>query len=203
MVLQNPHQYYIVYKPFQVLTQFTSAEGKRTLKDHFPVAADCYPVGRLDFDSEGLLILTNDKALNHRLLNPRFAHHREYWVQVEGAITPPAIRQLETGVTITVDGKPYHTRPATVRLFDTAPAVPERNPPIRYRAQIPTSWIRMILHEGKNRQVRKMTAQAGFPTLRLIRHRIEGLTVEGLNPGEMRSLKKAEIYSLLFAERNH
>jgi len=197
------HQYYVIYKPFQVLSQFTSQEGKKTLKDFFPVPADVYPVGRLDFDSEGLLILTNDTALNHRLLNPRFAHHREYWVQVEGAITPSALHQLETGVTITIDGKSYRTRPCTATAMEADPPAPQRHPPIRYRAQIPTSWIRMILQEGKNRQVRKMTAQAGFPTLRLIRHRIEGLTVEGLNPGEMRTLKKAEIYSLLFAERNH
>ena len=106
------HHYYIVYKPFQVLSQFSSPEGKKTLKDHFPVAADVYPVGRLDFDSEGLLILTNDPQLNHRLLDPAFAHEREYRVQVEGIISPDALRQLGKGVTITVDGRPYHTRPA-------------------------------------------------------------------------------------------
>src|SRR5579872_4874106 len=130
MKAANPHQYYIVYKPFQVLSQFTSAESKHTLKDFFPVPPDCYPVGRLDFDSEGLLILTNDTALNHRLLNPQFAHRREYWVQVDGAITPEAIRTLESGVTITVDGKPYHTKPCIVQLFATPPVVPDRDPPI-------------------------------------------------------------------------
>jgi 23S rRNA pseudouridine2457 synthase len=197
------HQYYVVYKPFQVLSQFTSQEGKRTLKDFFPVPGDCYPVGRLDYDSEGLLILTNDTALNHRLLNPRFAHQREYWVQVDGAITPEAIRTLESGVTITVDGKPYRTSDCIVKLFDAPPAVPPRDPPIRYRANIPTTWIRMLLTEGKNRQVRKMTAQVGFPTLRLIRYRIEKLELERLNPGEMRSPARNEIYSMLFAERNH
>lgn len=197
------HQYYIIYKPFQVLSQFTSQEGKKTLKDFFPVPADVYPVGRLDFDSEGLLILTNDTTFNHRLLNPRFAHDREYWVQVEGDISPAAIHQLESGVTISIDGKSYRTRPAKVTAMVSSPRVPERFPPIRYRAQIPTSWIKMILQEGKNRQVRKMTAQAGFPTLRLIRYRIEQLTVEGLGPGEMRMLDRQEIYSLLFAERNH
>jgi len=197
------HQYYIVYKPFQVLSQFTSQEGKRTLKDFFPVPGDVYPVGRLDSDSEGLLILTNDTALNHRLLNPRFAHQREYWVQVDGAITPEAINTLEKGVTIAVDGKPYRTRPAIVKLFETPPAVPDRDPPIRYRANIPTTWISMSLTEGKNRQVRKMTAQAGFPTLRLIRHRIARLSLEGLNPGEMRWLSRIETYSLLFDERNY
>ena len=197
------HQYYIIYKPFQVLSQFTSQEGKKTLKDFFPVPADVYPVGRLDFDSEGLLILTNDTTFNHRLLNPRFAHDREYWVQVEGDISPAAIRQLESGVTISIDGKSYRTKPVKAIAMASSPQVPERFPPIRYRAQIPTSWIKMILQEGKNRQVRKMTAQVGFPTLRLIRYRIEQLTVEGLGPGEMRMLDQQEIYSLLFAERNH
>ena len=196
-------QYYVIYKPFQVLSQFTSAEGKATLKDLFPVPADCYPVGRLDFDSEGLLILTNDANLNHQLLNPGFAHDREYWVQVEGAITPAAIHQLNTGVTIAIDGKPYHTRPAFAETFGTQPPVPDRHPPIRYRAHIPTSWIRLVIQEGKNRQVRKMTAQAGFPTLRLIRHRIEKLQLDGLAPGEMRSMGRQQLYSLLFAERNH
>jgi 23S rRNA pseudouridine2457 synthase len=197
------HQYYVVYKPFQVLSQFTSQEGKQTLKEYFPVPGDVYPVGRLDYDSEGLLILTNDTALNHRLLNPRFAHEREYWVQVDGAITPEAIRALESGVTITVDGKPYRTKRCIVQLFETPPVVPDRYPPIRYRASIPTTWIRMLLTEGKNRQVRKMTAQAGFPTLRLIRYRIEKLELAGLKPGEMRSPGRNEMYSMLFAERNH
>jgi 23S rRNA pseudouridine2457 synthase len=196
------HQYYVVYKPFQVLSQFTATQGKRTLKDFFPVPPDCYPVGRLDFDSEGLLLLTNDTALNHRLLNPQFAHDREYWVQVEGAITPAAVRELASGVTISVDGKDYRTRTCLVRPFETPPQVPDRHPPIRYRALIPTTWISMILREGKNRQVRKMTGKVGFPTLRLIRHRIERLSLEGLNPGEMRSLNSRDIYSLLFAERN-
>lgn len=200
---RNMHQYYVVYKPFQVLSQFTSQEGKRTLKEFFPVPGDVYPVGRLDFDSEGLLILTNDTALNHRLLNPRFAHQREYWVQVDGAITPDAIRTLESGVTITVDGKPYRTKRCIVQVFETPPTVPDRDPPIRYRANIPTTWIRMSLTEGKNRQVRKSTAQVGFPTLRLIRYRIEKLDLGGLKPGEMLSLNRNEIYSLLFAERNH
>jgi len=196
-------QYYVVYKPFQVLSQFTSPEGKRTLKEFFPVPSDCYPVGRLDFDSEGLLILTNDTTLNYRLLDPRFAHEREYWVQVEGVLPAAAVHQLGTGVTITVDGKPYRTRPCIVELFGTAPPVPERNPPIRYRARIPTTWIKMILREGKNRQVRKMTASLGFPTLRLIRWRIEGLSLEGMAPGEMKTPDERSIYSLLFAERNH
>lgn len=185
------HQNYIVYKPFQVLSQFSPLEGKATLKDFFPLPADVYPIGRLDFDSEGLLILTNDRRLNHRLLDPAFAHEREYWVQVEGTISPDALRQLETGVTINIDGKPYTTRPAKAKLI--APTVPDRNPPIRYRAQIPTCWISLTLKEGKNHQVRKMTARTGFPTLRLIRYRIERVTIEGLQPGEMREIRMEDI----------
>ena len=195
------HQYYIIYKPFQVLSQFTSQEGKRTLKDLFPVPGDVYPVGRLDFDSEGLLILTNDKQFNHRLLNPRFEHEREYWVQVDGAITPAALHQLAQGISIAVDGASYRTKPCKATQIDPPP-VPERHPPIRYRANIPTSWISMTLLEGKNRQVRKMTAHVGFPTLRLIRCRIERLTLEGLAPGEMRTMHRQELYPLLFDERN-
>jgi 23S rRNA pseudouridine2457 synthase len=188
------HQYFIIYKPFQVLSQFSSQEEKRTLKDFFAVPDDLYPVGRLDFDSEGLLILTNDTSLNHRLLNPKFAHEREYWVQVEGAIDQPAIDHLQSGVIINIDGKFYRTIPCKVQLFTDAPTVPERDPPIRYRAHIPTSWIKMVLREGKNRQVRKMTAKAGFPTLRLIRHRIEGIDLNGLQPGEMRQIRKEDIF---------
>lgn len=187
------HQYYIVYKPFQVLSQFSSQEGKSTLKDFYPLAPDIYPVGRLDFDSEGLLILTNDGPLNHRLLDPAFAHEREYWVQVEGDITPVALRQLETGVTISVNNQPYTTGPSKARRIIPDPPAPERTPPIRYRAQIPTSWISLILHEGKNRQVRKMTARTGFPTLRLIRYRIGKVTIEGMQPGELREIRKEDI----------
>jgi 23S rRNA pseudouridine2457 synthase len=196
-------KYYAVYKPFQVLSQFTSQEGKRTLKDLFDIPSDCYPVGRLDFDSEGLLLLTNDTALNYRLLDPKFEHEREYWVQVEGAITPAALQQLAKGISISVDGRDYRTKPCIVRPFASPPLVPDRHPPIRYRAQIPTSWISLVLREGKNRQVRKMTAKVGFPTLRLIRYRIERLELEGLQPAEIRSMSKDVLYSLLFAERNH
>ena len=192
------HRYFIIYKPYQVVSQFTSEEGKQTLKDFFHVPLDVYPVGRLDHDSEGLLILTNDTALNHRLLNPQFAHEREYWVQVDGAMHEQALHQLQSGVTITVDGKKYLTRAVKATLFTQPPAVPERNPPIRYRAAIPTSWISLVLTEGKNRQVRKMTAQTGFPTLRLIRYRIGGITLNGLLPGDMREMNKNDVYTRLF-----
>jgi 23S rRNA pseudouridine2457 synthase len=192
------HRYFIIYKPYQVVSQFTSAEGKQTLKDFFHVPLDVYPVGRLDYDSEGLLILTNDTTVNHRLLHPQFAHEREYWVQVDGAIHEQALHELESGVTITVDGKNHQTRAVSATLFTQPPSVPERIPPIRYRAAIPTSWISLTLTEGKNRQVRKMTAQTGFPTLRLIRYRIAGLTLEGMLPGDMRELNRSAVYLALF-----
>jgi 23S rRNA pseudouridine2457 synthase len=194
-------RYYLIYKPYQVLTQFGREGNKASLADHFTVPRDVYPVGRLDYDSEGLLILTNDKSLNHRLLNPRFAHEREYWVQVDGAITSTALAQLQQGVRITVDGKPYDTQRCQAFFFESEPAVPPRNPPIRFRKEIPAPWIRLVLKEGKNRQVRKMTAAVGFPTLRLIRYRIAGTTLEGLGPGEMRELTGEEIYKLLAFKR--
>lgn len=194
--------YCLIYKPFNVLSQFTSGEGKQTLKDFFDVPTDVYPVGRLDYDSEGLLILTNDKKLNHELLNPLFEHSREYWVQVDGEITEQALHDLQHGVDITVDGKVYRTKKCKAISFKTAPVVPDRNPPIRVRKSIPTSWVKMILTEGKNRQVRKMTAAVGFPTLRLIRHRIEKCEIEGLQPGEMRILTRGEMYHFLFPNRN-
>lgn len=187
-------QYFIINKPFQVLSQFTSTEEKQTLHDFFKVPPDVYPVGRLDYDSEGLLLLTNDKQVNHLILHPSFAHEREYWVQVEGSITSEAISQLRNGVSISIDGKIHHTKPTLAKIFEEPPRVPERNPPIRFRQNIPTSWISLALTEGKNRQVRRMTAKTGFPTLRLIRFRIGSLTIEGLAPGEMMELDRNTFY---------
>lgn len=190
-------EYFIIHKPFNVLSQFTSQDEKKTLKDFFDVSKDAYPVGRLDYDSEGLLILTNDKQLNHRLLDPSFAHEREYRAQVEGEINQYAVHSLQSGVEIAVDGKSFKTKPCFAEKFLTEPHVAERNPPIRYRKNIPVSWVRLILTEGKNRQARKMLAKVGFPVLRLIRYRIENITIDGLQPGEMRTMGKEEIYSLL------
>ncbi|TDO29144.1 pseudouridine synthase [Sediminibacterium goheungense] len=192
--------YFIIYKPYLVQSQFSQVDGKQTLSDFFDVPKDVYPVGRLDHDSEGLLILTNDKQLNHRLLHPANKHERKYWVQVDGAITVDAVEQLSRGVSITVDGKPYRTSPAHVELFKTEPIVPLRNPPIRFRKEIPAPWISIVLTEGKNRQVRKMTATVGFPTLRLIRYSIETLTIDGMQPGDLISLSKSTLYKKLFHE---
>lgn len=185
--------YCIIYKPFNVLSQFTSQDGKQTLKDYFDVPKDVYAVGRLDYDSEGLLLLTNDKKLNNQLLNPLHAHERTYWVQVEGTITQQAINLLQQGVDIAADGKIYSTQKCKAAMLHHEPIVPERNPPIRVRKSIPTSWIKLTLTEGKNRQVRKMTAAVGFPTLRLIRYSIGSRTIQNLQPGQMLTLSLVEI----------
>ena len=194
------HRYFIIYKPYLVLSQFTSQLGKQTLADYFDVSKNVYPVGRLDEDSEGLLILTNDAQLNHRLLDPSFAHERTYLVQVDGAITTHAIAQLQQGVEININGKPYRTKPCKATILQEEPIVPERNPPIRFRKEIPAPWIRLTLTEGKNRQVRRMTAAVGFPTLRLIRYSIEGITLGNLAPGKMIELPQKTIYKKLFHE---
>ncbi len=178
-----------------MLTQFSGEEFTLASLGDFP--KEVYPVGRLDKDSEGLLLLTDDKALNHQLLNPRFGHQRTYYVQVEGIPTSEALAQLQQGVTIQVDGKAYRTKPALVKLVDPAPILPERNPPIRYRASIPDCWLALTLIEGKNRQVRKMTAAVGFPTLRLVRFSMEKITLDGMEVGEVRELSQEGVYRAL------
>jgi 23S rRNA pseudouridine2457 synthase len=189
-------QYYLLYKPFQVLSQFTSTDGKLCLKDIIDVEKDVYPVGRLDYDSEGLLLLTNDKKINHQLLHPSFEHKRTYWVQVDGAITQEAIQQLSKGVSISVDGKTYQTKPASLSILPDTIEVPDRNPPIRFRKSIPTSWTSIQLIEGKNRQVRKMFAKVGFPVLRLIRAQIGKYSIEKMQPGDLIHLNEAEVLLL-------
>ena len=191
------YKYFVVHKPFHVLSQFTSQDGKKTLRDFFNVPANVYPVGRLDYDSEGLLILTNDASLNNYLLNPSHNHEREYWVQVEGNISAEAIAQIEKGVVINANGKLHRTKKCFAEKILQPVQIKERIPPIRYRKNIPESWLKLILTEGKNRQVRKMTAQVGFPTLRLIRYRIEKITLYDLHPGEMKMLSHTELYNLL------
>lgn len=173
--MSNIKQTYLIYKPYMMLSQFTQeAPNQITLKDlDANFDKDIYPVGRLDADSEGLLILSNDKSLTDKLLNPKNQHWRTYYVQVDGDITPQAIAELCKGVYIKANKNeaPYLTKPAKVEKLDVAAVafLPERNPPVRFRANIPTSWISISLIEGKNRQVRKMTAAVGFPTLRLVR----------------------------------
>ncbi len=178
-----------------MLTQFSGEGPTLATLGEFP--KEVYPVGRLDKDSEGLLLLTDDKSLNHQLLNPRFAHQRTYYVQVEGIPTPEALAQLQAGVTIQVDGKAYRTKPAVAKLLEDAPILPDRDPPIRYRASIPDRWLALTLIEGKNRQVRKMTAAVGFPTLRLVRYSMEKITLDGMGVGEVRELSQEVVYRAL------
>ena len=191
-------EYYLIYKPYQVLSQFTSSDGKLCLKDILNVPKDVYPVGRLDYDSEGLLLLTNDTSINHQLLHPKFAHARTYWVQVDGLITNDAIETLSKGVTISVDGKTYATKKAVLKILSDSLVVPERNPPIRVRKSIPTSWVSIQLTEGKNRQVRKMFASVGFPVVRLIRSQIGQFSIAQMQPADCLSLSFEEVQNALF-----
>ncbi len=189
--------YIIFYKPYNVLCQFslTGTSPRLTLKDYVPIK-EVYPVGRLDQDSEGLLLLTNNGQLQNRLASPRFAHPRTYWVQVEGQTNEESLQTLRNGL----DLKDYRTRPTQVKQLESEPPLPPRDPPIRYRKTIPTSWLEMTLTEGKNRQVRRMTAKVGFPTLRLTRVSITlikepgsfKLTLEGLEPGQWRYSTSSE-----------
>ncbi len=182
-----------LHKPFGVLSQFTPDHpGQRTLAE-FGLPKSVYPLGRLDRDSEGLLLLADEPGLNSALLDPENAHPRAYWAQVEGEITGAALEQLRDGVV--VDGR--RTRPARAEIVQ--PQVSPRDPPIRVRRNIPTSWIELELHEGRNRQVRRMTASVGFPTLRLLRVRIGLFPLpEDLSPGQWRQLDtscRAKVFS--------
>ncbi len=170
-------------KPFRVLSQFSPSPGKRTLADYIGLAR-VYPAGRLDFDSEGLLILTDDGRLQQRIANPRHDKLKEYWVQVEGLPAEADLDRLRRGVPLNHG----MTRPARVDRIDE-PEVGPRDPPIRERRAIPTAWLNIGIGEGRNRQVRRMTAHIGHPTLRLIRHRICEWRIDGLAPGEYRILE--------------
>lgn len=171
----------LLNKPFNVLSQFSGGEPGETLA-HFVKVPDVYPAGRLDKDSEGLLLLTDDGRLQAEISSPRFKLPKTYLAQVEGIPTEEALKKLRNGVTLN-DGP---TRPAEAKLIDP-PDLWERNPPVRYRKSVPDSWISLTITEGRNRQVRRMTAAVGFPTLRLVRWQIGDWTVEGLAPGEWRN----------------
>ncbi|MBL4672855.1 MAG: pseudouridine synthase [Arenicella sp.] len=197
--MDNIYNYYAIFKPYGVLSQFSRPEPHhKTLADlGFKFPKDVYPVGRLDNDSEGLLILTNDKNLNHQLLNPSFAHSRTYAVQVDGQITNEVIKMLEDGIAIKVGKKSYQTMPANAKLLPKGPSLAERDPPVRFRKLIPTSWLELTLIEGKNRQVRKMCAKTGFPVLRLVRTRIEKLLLNGMQSGDVKKLDGKDLKKLL------
>ena len=180
-------RYILVNKPYEVLTQFTDEHGRATLKDFVPVPG-IYPVGRLDFDSEGLLLLTDDKALQHRLSDPKFKVPKTYWAQVEGAVSEEALEKLRRGMQI----KDGLAAPARAVEMPEPATLWERGTPIRFRANIPTSWLAITISQGMNRQVRKMCAAVGLPCLRLIRASIDELRLDELAPGQWRELTPEE-----------
>ncbi|MCQ4280321.1 pseudouridine synthase [Pseudomonas stutzeri] len=172
----------LLNKPFDVLTQFNDADGRATLKDFVPVQG-VYPAGRLDRDSEGLLLLTNDGQLQARIADPKHKLAKTYWVQVEGEVSAEQLRRLCEGVELN-DGM---TLPAEARALDE-PQLWPRTPPVRFRKSVPTSWLELVIREGRNRQIRRMTAAVGLPTLRLVRVRIGPWSLDGLQPGEWREV---------------
>ncbi|MDI6767386.1 MAG: pseudouridine synthase [Bacteroidota bacterium] len=189
---ENRLKYFIFFKPYGVLSQFTDKEGRPTLSDFGPLAKDVYSIGRLDADSEGLLLLSNDGKLKHLLLDPKFRHPRTYLIQVERIPSEESLEKLRKGIIIEKE----KTLPSKIRLLDKDPDLPRRPVPIRFRKNVPTSWLELTLYEGKNRQVRKMTAAVGHPTLRLVRIKMGSLVLGSLKPGEIRSLTKEEIEKL-------
>lgn len=195
--LRAVHNYYLINKPYGMLSQFTrEANHHRVLGDLHDFPSAVYPVGRLDRDSEGLLILTDDKRMNAALLHPRQKHDRTYWVRVEGTPTESALAQLRAGVKIRIKKKVHHCAPVKVRVLapaDTAD-IPERDPPVRFRISVPDAWLELRLTEGKNRQVRRMCAAVGLPVLRLLRTGIEELKLADL---DRKAVRKVEAEWLL------
>lgn len=186
--MKKPFKYFAANKPYGVLSQFTDQDGRKTLTNLFTFPADVYPVGRLDYDSEGLLLLTNDKALTEKLLHPKQKLEKEYFVQVEGVPTEKALTQLRAGVVI----EKKKTLPAKVKILEDQSPFEERIPPVRFRKSIPTTWLSIVITEGRNRQVRKMTASVGFPTLRLVRIRIGKIQLGDLRWGDVKQIDLSE-----------
>jgi 23S rRNA pseudouridine2457 synthase len=194
IVMESTGKSYILfYKPYGVLSQFTRDAGYLSLADYGPFPKNTYAAGRLDADSEGLLLLTNDSTLKYRITDPKFGHERTYLVQVEGIPADDEIKRIQNGIII----EKKRTKPVKVKMLTSEPNLPPRSVPIRFRKNIPTSWIEIVLTEGRNRQVRKMTAAIGHPAVRLVRTSITFLTLDGLQPGTDRELTEKEVGKLL------
>ncbi len=186
---QTTKRYFLFYKPYAVLSQFSSERGKQTLKDFLSLPRDIYPVGRLDYDSEGLLLLTNDNKVKNKLTDPHSGFPKTYLAQVERIPNEDALQQLRLGVSI--EGR--RTMPAEIELLRKEPLLQPRSTPIRFRKNVPTAWIKIVLREGRNRQVRKMTAAVGHPTLRLLRIKIGNLGIGDLHPGTWKEVSLKHI----------
>ena len=185
--------YFAIYKPFGMLSQFTNDAGVPVLGELHDFPKDVYPIGRLDKNSEGLLLLTNDNQFKATVLEPKNKLPKTYWAQVDHEITDEAVEKLSNGsIVIKHNKKPHQVKPAVCQKMES-PDLPERVPPIRYRKNIPTSWISLTIKEGKNRQVRKMTAAVGFPTLRLVRAKIGNYELGGLQPGDVVEIEPGEV----------
>lgn len=190
---------FAIYKPFGVLSQFRDEDGHPGLGSlALGLPKNVWPVGRLDRDSEGLLLVTSDMGLRHKLMDPEAGHSRRYWVQVEGDAQDDMLTPMRAPMTLRIKKREVRTRPAYCQVLTVSPQLPERIPPIRFRQSIPTSWLEMILMEGKNRQVRRMTAAVGLPTLRLVRSGIGRLQLGelSLQPGECLELNPEQVRKL-------
>ena len=195
--MNNQYTYYIVYKPYGMLSQFTPEGNKPALGSLLKFPLDCYPVGQLETESEGLLLLTNDKKVSQKFLNPTVEFKRTYAVQVDGDITEDAIRKLSEGFEVKVEGKMINTKAASVEKI-AEPTLPPRTPPVRFRKTVPTSWISITLSEQKNKQLRSMLSSVGFPALRIVRMKMGNLELKAMLPGDVVELKGTVVYEKLF-----
>jgi len=189
--------FYLIYKPYGINSQFSGDYNLKSIMGLEDVSIDVYPVGRLDRESEGLLILTNEKSLNDILIGPANLVHKEYWVQVDGAINEEVIHKLISGLSLKLPGGKVHKCAPALAKRMNPPAIPEREPPVRFRKSIPTSWISITLQEGKNHQVRRMTAAVGFPTLRLIRIKLGPFELPEWEPGAVQLIPENEVVNRL------
>jgi 23S rRNA pseudouridine2457 synthase len=201
MTAKSEFRYFILFKPYGILCQFTPDHpGQQTLADLYQFPREVYSVGRLDMDSEGLLILTDDSALNTKILAPDSKMPKTYWAQVEGTPEDKTFKPLRQGMTVRIRQKKVKLEPAQARILEEAPILPERDSAIRVRHSVPDTWVEVIVTEGKNRQVRRMLANLGHPVLRLIRVGIGHLNIGDLKPGEVKEMTGEEINKILFPE---